>query len=202
MTVTVRYLGEARKGIGKTPDPSLELGFCGSCARELVRKPSASLPERMKGVLRKAKEGIDSRRNLVAMSEVLEDDLEEVYQFAIDLAKSSGKILLEGLERRRVTEDDCAPEVIEKLNAVDIVTQTDTGTYAIGTTSQNWSMRTTLTRSRCRNIHSLCNPEQVPETRLSWRRDIFQRLIEGISHPKWSNLGRRSARWHSELHPC
>jgi len=86
---------------------------------------------------------------LVAMSEVLEDDLEEVYQFAIDLAKSSGKILLEGLERRRVTRDDCAPEVIEKLNAVDIVTQTDTGTYALGTTRQNWSMRTTLTRSRC-----------------------------------------------------
>lgn len=27
MTVTMRYLGEARKGIGKTPDPSLELGF-------------------------------------------------------------------------------------------------------------------------------------------------------------------------------
>jgi hypothetical protein len=67
----------------------------------------------------------------VAMSEVLEDDLEEVYRFAIDLAKSSGKILLEGLERRRVTGDDCAPEVIEKLNAVDIVTQTDTGMYRI-----------------------------------------------------------------------
>ena len=69
------------------------------------------------------------------MSEVLEDDLEEVYQFAIGLAKSSGKILLEGLERRRVTEGDCAPEVIEKLNAVDIVTQTDTGTYAFRITS-------------------------------------------------------------------
>ena len=82
------------------------------------------------------------------------------------------------------------------------VTQTDTGTYAFGTTSQNWSMRIMLTRSRCRNIHSLYNPEQVPETRLSWRRDIFQRLIEGISHPKWPNLGRRSARWHGELHSC
>jgi hypothetical protein len=81
------------------------------------------------------RESIDSRRNFVAMSEVLEDDLEEVYQFAIDLAKSSGKILLEGLERRRVTEDDCAPEVIEKLNAVDIVTQTDTGTCAFEITS-------------------------------------------------------------------
>ena len=73
--------------------------------------------------------------NIVAMSEILEDNLEEVYQFAIDLAKSSGKILLEGLERRRVTEDNCAPEVIEKLNAVDIVTQTDTGMCAFGIAS-------------------------------------------------------------------
>jgi hypothetical protein len=55
MTMTVRYLGEARKGIGKTPDPSLELGFADLTREELVRKPSAaSLPERMKGVLRKA----------------------------------------------------------------------------------------------------------------------------------------------------
>jgi hypothetical protein len=39
MTVTVRYLGEARKGIGKkTPDPPLELGFADLVAQELVRK--------------------------------------------------------------------------------------------------------------------------------------------------------------------
>lgn len=61
MTVTVRYLGEARKGIGKTPDPSLELGFADLVRGELVRKPSAaSLPERMKGVsYGRLREGID-----------------------------------------------------------------------------------------------------------------------------------------------
>ena len=63
------------------------------------------------------------------MSQVLEDDLEEVYQFAIELGKSAGKLLLEGIERRRVTADGGAHEAIEKLNAVDIVTQTDNGMH-------------------------------------------------------------------------
>jgi myo-inositol-1(or 4)-monophosphatase len=63
------------------------------------------------------------------MSEVLEDNLEEIYRFAIDLGKSAGKILLEGIERRRVTADDGAQEAIEKLNSVDIVTQTDNGMH-------------------------------------------------------------------------
>jgi myo-inositol-1(or 4)-monophosphatase len=61
------------------------------------------------------------------MSELLQDELEEVYQFAIGLGKAAGKILLEGLERRRVTVDNGAHEAVEKLNAVDIVTQTDNG---------------------------------------------------------------------------
>jgi hypothetical protein len=63
MTVTVRYLGEARKGIGKKlPDPPLELGFADLVAQELVpQNPSAAnLPERMKGVLTEGLgEGID-----------------------------------------------------------------------------------------------------------------------------------------------
>lgn len=61
------------------------------------------------------------------MSELLQDELEEVYQFAIGLGKAAGKILLEGLERRRATVDNGAHEAVEKLNAVDIVTQTDNG---------------------------------------------------------------------------
>lgn len=61
------------------------------------------------------------------MSGVLQDDLEEVYHFAVGLGKAAGKILLEGIERRRVTADDGAHEAVEKLNAVDIVTQTDNG---------------------------------------------------------------------------
>jgi hypothetical protein len=61
------------------------------------------------------------------MSEIHQDDLEEVYQFAIGLGKASGKILLEGIERRSVTAENGGQEAIEKLNAVDIVTQTDNG---------------------------------------------------------------------------
>lgn len=75
------------------------------------------------------RQSINSCRTLVAMSEVLEDNLEEIYRFAIDLGKSAGKILLEGIERRRVTADDGVQEAIEKLNSVDIVTQTDNGMH-------------------------------------------------------------------------
>lgn len=60
------------------------------------------------------------------MTEIPASELNEIYKFAIQLGKDAGKILLEGLERRRSGLDE--PEVpIEKLNAVDIVTQTDNG---------------------------------------------------------------------------
>jgi hypothetical protein len=94
------------------------------------------------------------------MSEVLEDELEEVYQFAIGLGKASGKILLEGIERRRVTTDDGAQEAIEKLNAVDIVTQTDNGMHPAPSARMGKCGRLTL--SRRGSIYSLCNPKQVP----------------------------------------
>ena len=61
------------------------------------------------------------------MNEIPQDDLEEAYQFAIGLGRAAGKILLEGLERRRVTVDNGTHEGVEKLNAVDTVTQADTG---------------------------------------------------------------------------
>ena len=63
------------------------------------------------------------------MSQVLEEDLEEVYQFAVDLGKAAGNLLLEALEQRRGIADDGAHDAIEKLNAVDIVTQTDNGMH-------------------------------------------------------------------------
>lgn len=64
-------------------------------------------------------------------SSMPEDDearLQEIYAFAIQLGKDAGQILLDGLARRRVqgAEADAAAQV-EKLNAVDIVTQTDNG---------------------------------------------------------------------------
>ena len=60
------------------------------------------------------------------MTDISASELSDIYKFAIQLGKDAGKILLEGLERRRSGLDE--PEVpVEKLNAVDIVTQTDKG---------------------------------------------------------------------------
>lgn len=68
------------------------------------------------------------------MASIPEDDeaaLQEIYAFAIQLGKDAGQILLDGLARRRVqgAEAEAAAQV-EKLNAVDIVTQTDNGALA------------------------------------------------------------------------
>ena len=61
------------------------------------------------------------------MAILSEPELDEIYAFAIQLGKEAGKILLQALERRRNGRENgvAAPEDLEKLNAVDIVTQTD-----------------------------------------------------------------------------
>lgn len=53
-------------------------------------------------------------------------DLDEIYPFAIQLGKDAGAILMKGLERRREQSHE-NEEHIEKLNAVDIVTEVDNG---------------------------------------------------------------------------
>ena len=63
------------------------------------------------------------------MTDISAAELSEIYTFAIQLGKDAGKILLDGLERRR-SGQDAREALIEKLNAVDIVTQTDNGTLA------------------------------------------------------------------------
>ncbi|RDL31480.1 Inositol monophosphatase [Venustampulla echinocandica] len=56
-------------------------------------------------------------------------ELQEIYSFALDLGRRAGRILMDGVERRtgeasgRDEKRDVAGE--EKMNAVDIVTQTD-----------------------------------------------------------------------------
>ena len=52
-------------------------------------------------------------------------NLDEALPFAIQLAKDAGAILLSALDRRR--EHDASESDVEKVNAVDIVTQTDHG---------------------------------------------------------------------------
>ena len=61
------------------------------------------------------------------MTILSEPELDEIYSFAIQLGKEAGEILLQGLERRRIGHEEgvIASEDFEKLNAVDIVTQTD-----------------------------------------------------------------------------
>ncbi|ETI27834.1 hypothetical protein G647_00283 [Cladophialophora carrionii CBS 160.54] len=66
--------------------------------------------------------------------DIPDDELCNIYRFAVQLGKDAGKMLLDSLHARRRDEpglrgDDTQEEVMtmmhEKLNAVDIVTQTD-----------------------------------------------------------------------------
>jgi myo-inositol-1(or 4)-monophosphatase len=56
-------------------------------------------------------------------------ELEEIYAFALDLGRRAGKILTDGVDARcgsdMARRETKAAE--EKMNAVDIVTQTDLG---------------------------------------------------------------------------
>ena len=61
------------------------------------------------------------------------DDLKQIYDFALDLGRRAGRILIEGVEKRtgdvgEREEGRGGGELKEKMNAVDIVTQTDLGT--------------------------------------------------------------------------
>lgn len=71
--------------------------------------------------------------------DISDADLSEIYAFAIQLGKDAGAILLDTVQKRRRDTADGenqdqndaaveAPVMEEKLNAVDIVTKTDTGT--------------------------------------------------------------------------
>jgi myo-inositol-1(or 4)-monophosphatase len=62
------------------------------------------------------------------MTHIGREELQQIYHFAIQLGRDAGKILLEGIEKRRFGGDSSTNDV-EKLNAVDIVTQTDNGNH-------------------------------------------------------------------------
>ncbi len=70
--------------------------------------------------------------------DISDADLSEIYAFAIQLGKDAGVILLDTVQMRRrdaadgenQRQNDATEGVLvmeEKLNAVDIVTKTDTG---------------------------------------------------------------------------
>jgi myo-inositol-1(or 4)-monophosphatase len=79
--------------------------------------------------------------NLASPDSLSDQALAEIYPFAIKLAKDAGKLLLDSLHQRRRDSHDPPSssggggnneaaaddlELTEKLNAVDIVTKTDT----------------------------------------------------------------------------
>lgn len=59
-------------------------------------------------------------------------ELQDIYTFALDLGRRAGKILLDGVEKRCGAESgrDVGKQE-EKMNAVDIVTQTDLGEFVL-----------------------------------------------------------------------
>ncbi len=73
------------------------------------------------------------RRTVQMAHTMSEAELQEIYTFALDLGRRAGRILTDGVERRcgdvagREGEGDGMVHK-EKMNAVDIVTQTDLGT--------------------------------------------------------------------------
>lgn len=54
-------------------------------------------------------------------------DLDQIYQFALQLGKDAGKLLLDAAQKRM--SGDVQLEEEEKLNSVDIVTKTDEGEF-------------------------------------------------------------------------
>lgn len=65
----------------------------------------------------------------MAVSELTQQQLDEIYAFAVDLGRKAGQLLLESIEKRMDGEQ--SREADEKENAVDIVTQTDEGAFRL-----------------------------------------------------------------------
>jgi len=62
------------------------------------------------------------------------EELSEIYAFAVELGKNAGKILLDAAKLRYTSREE---EHVEKLNAVDLVTQTDEGTVCATSAFRN-----------------------------------------------------------------
>jgi myo-inositol-1(or 4)-monophosphatase len=61
------------------------------------------------------------------MPSLSQEELDEIYAFAVQLGKEAGKLLLDGVDVR-IRGGGRAEEQVEKENAVDIVTETDEST--------------------------------------------------------------------------
>lgn len=69
------------------------------------------------------------------MAEISDQELSEIYAFAVQLGKDAGDLLMAAARRRMNGDADSGSsnsiEVAEKESSVDIVTQTDHGIYQL-----------------------------------------------------------------------
>lgn len=63
----------------------------------------------------------------MAVGPFSQDELDEIYAFAIDLSRKAGDLLMSRVEQRMDGVQGNSQNFEEKDNAVDIVTQTDEG---------------------------------------------------------------------------
>lgn len=99
------------------------------------------------------------------------DQLDEVYQFALDLGKKAGQMLLDGMHSRMTGSD--APHTgdantsnnlafTEKDNAVDIVTQVDEGQFS----NDPDSIFLLNQVNRRGTIYPYSYPDEIPNTQV------------------------------------
>lgn len=64
----------------------------------------------------------------MAIGPFTQNELDEIYAFAVDLGRKAGKLLMERVDQRISDANGHSNSFEEKENSVDIVTQTDEGT--------------------------------------------------------------------------
>ena len=98
----------------------------------------------------------------MAVGQLSQYELDEIYAFAVDLGRKAGDLLMERVEQR-ISGNNGPQTFEEKENAVDIVTQTDEGKLREESGAYRDQPRLTC-MARRRGIHPKCASEQIPLT--------------------------------------
>lgn len=114
------------------------------------------------------------------------ENLKEIYDFAVQLAKDAGRILMDGVEAR--CGNEATPAVnqvqVEKDSSVDIVTQTDEGTWCFhvspfGSVVRPRSSTDTHTRNRCRGFCKGKDHGSISQPQVSFDFDRYPTWTSG-----------------------
>jgi hypothetical protein len=92
-----------------------------------------------------------------------DESLDAIYDFAIELGKAAGDMLL---ERAKAESDIDQDEVEKKMNAVDLVTKTDKGPFTPTNLSPSYYYNnTTITSRAAQTWNPSSKPPSSPDTR-------------------------------------